>query len=116
MMRDPQDQLLAGRVGELAREWREKADSRRAISKIDPVADALDYCASKLIARARATEIATTQLTVDQFARLPQIGVTPQTVRNWIRAGRLAAIDTVRGYRIAADALPIRPGSQGSER
>jgi DNA-binding transcriptional regulator YiaG len=101
--------LASRAIIDLAREWREKAEQRRLVSRIDPAADALEFCAGEAIARLRSVEITKQQLTVEQFARLAHINVTPQTVRNWIRSGRLAAVDTIKGYRIAADAIVLKP-------
>jgi hypothetical protein len=96
--------ILADALQNLATEWRTKATARRAVSKPDPVADALDFCAEQALACIRNVQVTSRQLTVDQYARLAHVDVTPQTVRNWIRGGRLAATDTVKGYRIAAHA------------
>lgn len=102
--------LLATDVRDLAFEWRMKAAERRKVSKVDQAADALDFCAGELEQRVQAIESEPTRLTVEQYAKLAHVDVTPQTVRSWIRAGRLPAIETAKGYRISPDAnaLPQR--------
>lgn len=87
--------------------WMQEADKRRRISKSDPVADTLEYCAGELKSRLRSVH-EDNRLTVEQYAKLPHVDVTPQTVRIWIRTGQLQAIDTPKGYKIAADAKRIR--------
>lgn len=94
-----------------ARSWKEEAKKRRAISATDPVADTLEYCAGELAARLQEAEQTTQGLTVEEYARLDHVRVTPQTVRTWIRRGQLAAIDTPTGYRIARDAKRVRAAS-----
>lgn len=94
-----------------ARGWRQEAEKRRAISAVDPVADTLEYCAGELAARLAEAASADVGLTVEQYAGLPEVDVTPQTVRNWIRRGELAAIETPKGYRIARAAKRIRRAS-----
>lgn len=91
----------------LARGWIDEAKNRRKISRSDPVAEALEYCAGELEARLKAVEH-DNRLTVEQYARLPHVDVTPQTVRTWIRTGQLQAHDSPKGYRIAADAKRLR--------
>lgn len=86
--------------------WRQEAARRRAISKSDPVADALDYCSGEiaLVMRDAKAEIVT--VSVDEFAARER--VTPQTVRNWIRAELLPAAPGPKGYRIPVDAKAPR--------
>jgi hypothetical protein len=83
-----------------AQSWRQEAEERRRISKSDPVADTLDYCAGELAVRLREAERADESLTVEQFARLADVDVTPQTVRAWIRRGELPATLTPKGWKI----------------
>ena len=78
--------------------WKTEVAERRRISAHDPVADTLDYCAGEMTSQLKALESDTVWLTVEQYADLKL--VTPQTVRNWIRRGELAAHDTEKGYRI----------------
>ena len=89
-----------------AKSWSKEAEDRRKISKTDPIADTLDYCASELAARIRAVQ------SVDEFEsveeRAKRDHVTPQTVRIWIRTGQLSAEDGPKGYRIPRDAKRIR--------
>lgn len=94
-----------------ARSWKQEAAKRRAISAVDPVADTLEYCAGELAERIRDAELANEGLTVEQYARLPHVSVTAQTVRNWIRRGQLAAVETPNGYRIARSAKRLKAAS-----
>lgn len=82
----------------VARDWQLEAQKRRAISKVDQVADTLEYCASELGARLATIEHESEWMTVRDYAR--QEGVTSQTVRTWIRTGELAATAGAKGYRI----------------
>jgi hypothetical protein len=91
----------------LARGWVDEAKNRRRISRFDPAAEALEYCAGELEARIKAVEH-DNRLTVEQYAKLPHVDVTPQTVRMWIRTGQLQAQDSPKGYKIPADAKRIR--------
>lgn len=85
-------------------EWKSEARRRRAISKVDPVADALEHCATDLTARIENARIAEGEwLTVEAYAVLPDVDRTPQTIRAWIRAGQLAARPTPRGYLVRKD-------------
>lgn len=90
--------LVLSAMEQQAKSWRDEATRRRAISRADAIADTLDYCAGELTARLQDVRAVTEELTVEQFAHLES--VTPQTVRTWIRDGRLAARPTARGYRI----------------
>lgn len=91
----------------VARDWRKEAERRRSISKADPVADTLEYCAGEVVARVRSVGDADNLLTVEQYAAQPDVGVTAQTVRKWIRLGQLAAIETPKGYRVRKDAKRV---------
>ena len=95
------EDVVVSKVETTSRTWREEAEKRRGISKADPVADTLEYCAGEL-ATVLKIVAETEYLTVEQFARAT--GVTAQTVRTWVRENRLAAQTTVKGYRIAKDA------------
>lgn len=99
--------LVSSAVQGVARTWREEAERRRQISKIDPAADTLEYCAGELTARLKSVEEGAKMLTVTQFAQREE--VTEQTVRNWIRKERVAAVPTANGYRIDANqSAPLR--------
>lgn len=102
--------MVSSAVEGVARTWRQEAELRRRISKTDPIADTLDYCAGEIAARLRAVEETGKLLTVEQFAR--RESVTPQTVRNWIRGSRVAATETPKGYMIDATQIaPLRRAS-----
>ena len=88
--------------------WRKEAEKRRHISKADPVADTLEYCAGEISSRVKAVQFSDRGLTVEQYAKLPHVSVTAQTIRHWIRTRQLLAIETPKGYRIAADAKRMR--------
>jgi hypothetical protein len=92
----------------VTRTWKLEAEKRRHISKADPVADTLEYCAGEIASRVKAVQFSDRGLTVEQYAKLPHVGVTAQTVRHWIRTRQLLAIETPKGYRIAADAKRMR--------
>jgi hypothetical protein len=93
-------------VAGVTRTWREEAEKRRGISKVDPIADTLDYCAGEIAARLKTIEASSQRLTVEQYAA--RVKRTPQTIRNWIRNGQLAAIATTKGYEISVDAERVR--------
>lgn len=91
-------------VRTVAEGWEKEAKERRRISATDPVADALDYCASEVMGELRDIERSSRYLTTDEYAAA--VGVDVQTVRRWIRAGKLAAIRAPRGYMIRHDSKP----------
>ena len=97
-------------VTALAESWREEAARRRQLSKHDPVADALVYCADEAKVTLAPFTAPDAVLTVEQFAA--DQGVTPQAVRNWIHRGELPATKTPHGYRIARAARRARPTPQ----
>lgn len=85
-------------------EWKQEAQRRREISKIDPVADTLEHCATDLVQRIENARLSEGDwLGVEDYAALPDVDRTPQTIRAWIRAGQLAAKATPRGYLIRKD-------------
>lgn len=88
-----------------AAKWRAEANDRRTRTANDPGADALESCAKdlELTAKELADEVAT--LTPEGYGELH--GVTPQTVRNWCRAGHVAGAEHgPGGWRIPLDAKP----------
>jgi excisionase family DNA binding protein len=91
---------------DMAAVWRREAESRRRVSRQDPVADALEYCAAELIEHLRVVDGLNAVRTVDQFAA--DHGITPQTVRGWIRRGELQATRTAHGWRIPRSAQRMR--------
>jgi len=100
-----------GHVRSVAKTWREEAVKRKGITRADPVADTLEYCASELEQRVGMLEsdLATEWLTVEEYA--VREGVTRQSVRAWIRAGELTAWRTAHGYEIPRDAERVRRAS-----
>lgn len=99
--------VVVSAVEGVTRTWTQEAEKRRRISRSDPVADTLEYCAGELKSRLRAV-YGDNRLTVEQYAKLPHVDVTPQTVRHWIRTHQLQAIETPKGYRITSDAKRLR--------
>ncbi|MBK8002408.1 MAG: helix-turn-helix domain-containing protein [Gemmatimonadetes bacterium] len=91
------DQLFAA-TREVAGRWAAEAAERRRISATDPVADTLEYCAGKLLERLHSLDQETEWLSTEDYAVMK--GVTPQTVRNWIRRGELRALRAGLGFRI----------------
>jgi hypothetical protein len=100
------DRSLVSVVERTAKTWKQEAEKRRAISAVDPVADTLDYCAGEIAARLEALETDISYESVDERAH--REGVTPQTVRIWIRTNQLAATTGPKGYRIPVDAERVR--------
>lgn len=107
-MAEAQMDLLTSEAENAAREWRKEAEERRQISKSDPVADTLEYCAGDLAKRLENARVAGEWLTVEEYAAQPDVDVTPQTVRAWIRSGQLAAVPTPRGYKIRKNETRVR--------
>jgi excisionase family DNA binding protein len=85
----------------LADGWQGEAGRRRQFTKTDPGADVLEHCASELTDQVAALASDTYYLTVEDYARLH--GVTPATVRAWIKRRELAAVTTERGWKIRRD-------------
>lgn len=99
------DRLLKD-VEAKAEQWETMVSQQRALTTVNPPADAVEYCAKDLRALVAKLRTNTEELTPEQFAALQ--GVSAETVRAWIRKKRLAARDTGRGYLIAKDATPLR--------
>jgi hypothetical protein len=92
--------LVLSAAERVVKSWRQEAVKRREVSRLDPVADTLDYCAGELAARLRSIAEETQFWTPEEYARLPHVNVTPQTVRIWIRGGQLSAQNGPKGYLI----------------
>lgn len=88
--------------------WETEVAKRRQITKTDPVADAIEYCAGEIVSRVKEVQLNTPGLTPEQYAKLPHVGVTAQTVRHWIRTRQLLAMETPKGYRISPEAKRMR--------
>ena len=100
---------VIGTAEGVAGEWREEAERRRALSKTDPVADTLAFCASELVSRMRAVSITEREsVTVERFAGTMR--VSAQTVRQWCRRGLVPARMVGNGWMIRGDAE--RPGRE----
>jgi len=94
---------VAGTIEGVAREWRDEAERRRVLSKTDPVADTLAFCASELSARIRAVSVAEREsVTVERYAEIHE--VSAQTVRQWCRRGLVPARMGSHGWLIRSDA------------
>lgn len=101
------DSLILSAIAIVPRTWREEVERRRAISKADPVADTLEYCAGEVEQQLRTIERAAPSMTVDQYARAHN--VTAQTVRGWCRSEQIpGARQTPKGWLIPADAKHAR--------
>lgn len=87
-----------------AQSYRDEAEQRRRLSKVDPVADALDFVAADLKKRVEVLAAPTATRSVEEWAAEQNPPVSAQTVRNWIRAGELEAFEDGRGYKIPIDA------------
>ena len=102
--------LVVRKVEATSRTWREEAEKRRKISKLDPVAEVLDYCAGEISAVLRDARSEIEYITVDELAARER--VTPQTVRTWIRREIIPAQWGPKGYQIPKDArVPRRKAS-----
>ncbi len=90
---------LQQQIKQTAQSWREEVARRRKVSAVDPVADALDYCAAEILELVSAAEKEGVTLTVAEYAR--RVRKDPATVRRWCRSGQVEAEQTVDGdYRI----------------
>jgi hypothetical protein len=98
--------IVVEAIDRVTKTWREEAEERRRISKSDPVADTLVYCAGELSARLRSLTAESTYESVEAFAA--REGVTPQTVRAWIRTEQIPAEHGPKGYRIPRGATRAR--------
>jgi len=98
--------VLFGTIRAVAHGWRDEAVRRRRITQTDPVADTLEHCASEVEDQVQDLEAGAHFVTVEDYAELT--GKTPQTVRSWIRRGRLQAVSTKHGLRIRRDAEPLK--------
>lgn len=96
-------------VKSAAESWGDEVSQRRRISRVDPVADAIEFCAQDLRERLARAQKASERLTPEQYAALPHVSVTPQAVRGWCRRGELVGtVMTERGWMIPRDAKRIR--------
>jgi hypothetical protein len=101
------DAVLAS-AEQLASQWQSEAKSRRRFTPADPVADALDVCASELQAELARVADATRLLTVEQYARTH--GMSESTVRRSCARGELAGEKNGAGeWMIPRDARRTAP-------
>lgn len=101
------ESLALSAIAGVSRTWREEVERRRAISKADPIADTLEWCAGEVEQQLRTIERAAPTMTVEQYASAHH--VTAQTVRGWCRDELLAgARMTPKGWTIPADARRVR--------
>lgn len=104
------DAILSSVRG-VATTWKDDVVKRRKLSRLDPVADTLDYCASELLAQLEQINADTEWLSAEAWAaQLPRRDrPSIQTVRRWCRTGRLRAEVGEHGeYRIRRDARPAQ--------
>lgn len=76
--------------------WEQEAQQRRRFTAVDPVADTLDHCAGELRHQIGLCRDGLGSLSVEDYAR--DEGVTPQSVRLWIRTGQLSASKDNAGH------------------
>lgn len=74
---------------QIADTWDKDVSNRRGRSRIDPVADAMESCASELRAELARVDDATRLLTPEEYAR--EHGTTASSVRRWCTRGQLVA-------------------------
>jgi hypothetical protein len=98
------EEVLVLRVKDALSNLRTYANGRRRASRVDPVADAIDFCISEVEDTLAQTTEELRLLTPAQYATCVEPQVTPQTVRKWVRDGRLEAVQTARGYLIPRSA------------
>jgi hypothetical protein len=98
--------LAVTAIERVTKSWRQEAEERRRISRVDPIADTLDYCAGEIAARLRSIVVESNTESVEERAQRER--VTPQTVRIWIRTNQLPAEHGAKGYRIPRDAVRAR--------
>ena len=92
-------------------ELRKKAGERRGVSHIDPIADAIDFCVGEITGVLEVAAEEERYVTPAQYARSHRPALNVQTVRRWIREGRLEAIPRGRSYVIRQDAR-VAPARQ----
>lgn len=94
-------------IRSLAERWQNEVARRRAITRVDPVADAIAYCARDLEESLRQVEESTAMLTPGEFAQLHR--TTSQTVTAWCRSGKISgAIPNGRSWLIPRSAAAPR--------
>ncbi len=76
---------LEKKVKVIAASWQQDATKRKKLSAADPVADALEYCASELLFEMESAIDDDDELSVAEFADLH--GKARSTVRNWCAKG-----------------------------
>lgn len=93
------DIVLTRSVQTVAQTWRQEAELRRTRWQQDPVAPALESCASELESELARVQREARPLTVAEYARAH--GAAAATVRRWIAAGELeASKDAAGDWRI----------------
>lgn len=85
-------------LGNLVAKWKAESSRRKQITSVDPVADAIDYCAGELDEALKDAMAAERRLTVEEYAA--KVRKSPQTVRAWCRRGKIKAERTPTGYLI----------------
>jgi hypothetical protein len=108
--------------------WEMEVQNRHRRTTVDPGADTITSCASELEAVIRDVEQSTTYLSPDQYAALPGVATSAQTVRRWCRLGWLAGAyrkggdgewqiprDAKKDARTARRGTP-RPSKKSAER
>lgn len=99
--------MVLERVRALATEMRTKATERRQLHPVDAAADTCVFWALRVEALVEELAAGAETLSPEQYAALH--GVSPQSVRNWSRAGELAATRGADGHwRIPRGAVRVR--------
>ena len=88
-------QALLAEVRALGNDWRADAKRIKQLSPSSEVASTLEGVAEELDRLVLHLESGTKYLTVQGYAEMH--GVTPQTVRNWIRTGQLTTVNGTQG-------------------
>lgn len=95
-------------------ELRAEVDQRRKVWLDDPVAKGMEHALTRFSGLMLRVSDESNTVTVDQYAA--EAGVTPQTVRRWIRAKELPAEETPHGWRIPAGAERVEHVERAVER
>ena len=94
-------------TGTVTEKWRQDAETRRELNDKDPVAEAFDLCADKLEGHLLAAREHFETVTPEEYASV--LGVSPTTVRSYIKRGELEAYSNGRGgWRIPAGAVRVQ--------
>lgn len=89
--------------------WMQDVAARRKVTRVDPVADAFEHCASEMESELERAIDANRLLTVEQYAK--SRAVDKSTVRRWCISGELQAEKNPAGdWMISASAHRKKAG------